>query len=229
MTSLLEKTVAIIAPHACIVCSNYNNLVCVDCMSTLPRMAQPRCVFCGQHTADWQPCAVCAPRTPLTHVWVHSQYDGVVAELIHRYKFDHARAAYKPLARLLAAPLPRLSGFTVVPVPTIAPHVRQRSYDHSLLLAKEVARLARLPLARTLERVKNTQQIGRTRKERQAIAESIGVRGRAPQKILLIDDVCTTAATLNACAVALAKAGATEVVAAVVAWQPPKNDMKKDR
>jgi len=228
MTSLLEKTVAIIAPHRCILCGNYNNIVCFECVKGLPRIAEPLCIFCGKSTAKWRPCAGCAPKTALNRVWVHSFYNGVVAELIHRFKFDHARDAYKPLAQLITTPLPDLADLTVVPVPTVAPHIRQRSYDHTRLIAKEVARLTKLPLANALERTQNAQQIGRTRAERQEIAESIGVCNTPPTRILLIDDVCTTGATLQACAAALKKAGAIEVVAAVVAWQPPSTK-KKDR
>lgn len=228
MTSLLEKTVAIIAPHRCILCGNYNNIVCFSCVKTLPRIVEPLCIFCGEHTPEWQPCGGCAPKTAVDRAWVSAHYDGAMAELIHRFKFDHARDAYKPLALAITAPLPDLTGFTVVPVPTIAPHIRQRSYDHTLLIAQEVARLKKLPFARSLERTKNTQQIGRTRTERQGIAESIAVRHTSKVKILLIDDVCTTGATLQACAQALKQAGAQQVVAAVAAWQPPSGK-KKDR
>jgi len=229
MTSLLEKTVAIIAPHRCILCGNYNNIVCFECAKSLLCITNPLCILCGKSTSEWQPCSTCAPKTALDRVWVHSYYDDAVAELIHRFKFDHARDAYKPLAQLIATPLPDLAGFIVVPVPTIAPHIRQRSYDHTVLIAKEVARIIQLPFARSLERIKNIQQIGRTRPERQGIAASIGVRTQPPAKVLLIDDVCTTGATLQACAEVLKKAGATEVVAAAAAWQSPDNTKKKDR
>jgi predicted amidophosphoribosyltransferase len=50
MTSLLEKTVAIIAPHRCIACSNYNNVLCESCVAELPYIKEPFCVLCGRRT-----------------------------------------------------------------------------------------------------------------------------------------------------------------------------------
>jgi len=160
-----------------------------------------------------------------------AMYDGTIKELVRRFKFDHARAAYKPLATLIATSLPFFAtGWTVVPVPTVAAHIRQRGYDHALLMAKEVAKQKNLPLQRLLRRSRDNRQVGANRAERQA--QSKGVfesKNAAGKRIVLIDDVCTTGATLTAAAAALKSAGATEVQAAVVAWQQPKLYKKKDR
>jgi predicted amidophosphoribosyltransferase len=153
-------------------------------------------------------------------------------ELIRRYKFEHARDAYKPIAAAIVTALPSpLADYVVVPVPTVAAHVRERSFDHTLLVAKQVAKLRGLPFARLLERTKNVRQVGASRHVRAEVAQSIVLRKQLtqPLKILLIDDVCTTVATLNACAQVLSDAGATEVSAAVAAWQAPSSDTKKDR
>lgn len=231
MTSLLEKTVAIIAPHRCITCGNYNNIVCEHCVKAVPKAAQSFCVFCGVATAAWKPCVTCAPTTTISRAYAACIYEGVVKELIRHFKFEHARDAYKPLATLITTSLPTLDDeWSVVAVPTVAAHIRERSYDHTLLIARQVARSLGMPLERPLERSKNTRQVGADRQARAAIAGSIVLR-RAPKarKILLIDDVCTTGATLSACAVLLAAAGVTEVRAAVAAWQSPSPDTKKDR
>ena len=229
MTSLLEKTVAIIAPHRCIICGNYNNILCDACVSELTQNVPSCCVLCGTKTRDWRVCAGCAPGAHLTGVWARLQYDDAVKELVRRFKFDHVRAAYKPIATLIVRSLPSpLTGWTVVPVPTVASHMRQRGYDHAHLVAKEVARLTHLPYLQALERTRNMRQVGATRQERAEVAESIALR-RLPQntRVLLIDDVCTTGATLKACAALLHKAGAQEVRAAVAAWQPPMSEHEK--
>lgn len=229
MTSLLEKTVAIIAPHRCILCSNYNNIVCDLCIKTLASIGS-LCVFCGTATQDWRPCAGCIPKTALSHVYVAGLYTGSVKALIQRFKFEHARDAYKPVGTFLTTPLPDFdSEWVVVPVPTVAAHIRERSYDHTLLIAKQVAETLRLSLERPLERSKNMRQVGADRKARAAVAESIVPRRPLKaKKILLVDDVCTTGATLNACAQLLFTLGATELRAGVAAWQP-RPDTKKDR
>jgi ComF family protein len=231
MTSVLEKIVDIIAPHRCIICSNYNNVVCESCVRTLSGKLQPFCVFCGGESYNWQPCNSCSPATALTHAYVCASYSGQVKELIRRFKFEHARDAYKPVAALLVSPLPAFNDeWAVVPVPTVSAHIRERSYDHTLLIAKQVAKALNMPLERPLERSKNVRQVGADRKARLAVAESIAVRRPlAAKRILLIDDVCTTGATLNACAQRLVALGVVEVRAAVAAWQSPRPDTKKDR
>lgn len=231
MTSVLEKIVAIIAPHRCIVCSNYNNMMCNLCAQKIPHIKQPFCVLCGKAASDWHVCIGCSQTTSLSRVWVRGIYDGSLKDLIHKYKFEHARDAYKPIAATIADILPSLdSDWSIVPVPTVASHIRERSYDHAKLVARQVAKLKGVQFAALLERTKNTRQVGATRVERTAVAASIALK-RAPdaRKILLIDDVCTTGATLSACAEILKRAGAREVCAVVAAWQPSKKDTKKDR
>jgi ComF family protein len=232
MTSLLEKTISVIAPHRCIVCSNYDNVVCTACMYDIHRLEVPLCVLCGSPTTAWRTCASCARTTSLRGVIAAAPYEGVLAELIRRYKFDHARAAYRPLATLLASSLPAFSAeWLVVPVPTVAAHIRQRSYDHAARIAKEVARQKGLTVRLVVRRTRDDRQVGATRAERRMQVEGAfkAVTPLQGYKVLLIDDVCTTGATLTAAAQALTAAGAAEVWGGVVAWQPPKNDTKKDR
>lgn len=232
MTSVLEKIVAIIAPHRCIVCSNYNNVMCDSCVQEMPRIKKAICVLCGDKSVDWQICSSCASHTALTRVYVSGLYQSDLKELVHRYKFDHARAAHVPLALAISNVLPSLKkDWVVVPVPTVAQHARQRSYDHARLLAKQLAKQQGLGFAELLVRTKNVRQVGANRRDRAGVAETIELRkpGKYPVKILLIDDVCTTGATLSACAKILKDAGALEVRAAVAAWQPHAPDTKKDR
>ena len=101
--------------------------------------------------------------------------------------------------------------------------MRQRGFDHAWLLAKEVARQKRVPALRALQRARNTQQKGANRSTRLRQAQgSFTARGVVTgKKVLVIDDVCTTGATLLAVADVLCAAGAAEVWGAVAAWQPP--------
>lgn len=225
MTSVLEKAITVIAPHRCIVCSNYDNVLCTACVQDVCRLEAPVCLLCGVETAKWQPCRVCAAGTALKMAQAATIYDGTIKELIHRFKFDHARSAYKPLATLIAASLPSFSpDWIIVPIPTVTAHIRRRSYDHALLLAKEVAMQKNIPLQSVLRRSRDYRQVGAGRVERQKQARNVfeTKKTTVAKRVLLIDDVCTTGATLSAAAATLKGTGATEVWGAVAAWQQPR-------
>lgn len=144
--------------------------------------------------------------------------------LINRFKFEYARAAYVPLGDVMLAALPQLPERTiVVPVPTVRSHIRQRGYDHTLLLARYIAEKQHLVLERPLLRRMATVQRGATRKARIAQAkEAFEVRTSLEKEVpyLLVDDVVTTGSTLRYAAEAMRSAGAAVVWAAAVARQP---------
>jgi predicted amidophosphoribosyltransferase len=121
------------------------------------------------------------------------------------------------MAAQLAAGAPQslLAGAAVVPVPAHPAHVRGRGYDQARLLASALARRTGAPLARPLRRHGPVRsQLGASRAERlQRGRIDVSVRGPVPARVVLVDDVHTTGATLDACARALRRAGSGEVVA----------------
>jgi ComF family protein len=169
---------------------------------------------------------MCVEHTsPLAGIYAAGVYEATLKALITQFKFEHARAAHKPLAVFLAGALPHFANdWIVVAIPTIPAHIRQRSYDHAALLAGEVARIKGLRRANILARQHDTRQVGATRQQRaESARNAFWVRKDvAGKKLLVIDDVCTTGATLQSAAAALKAAGAAEVWGAVAAWQPPK-------
>ena len=103
----------------------------------------------------------------------------------------------------------------LAPIPTATSRRRQRGYDQSVLLARHIARLTRLPYADCLVRLGQAHQVGSTRAQRlmqlqQAfrVRRSLLVKGR---HIVLIDDVITTGASIEAAAAVLYEAGARSV------------------
>lgn len=224
MTSLLEKTLSVIAPHRCIKCSNYNNILCSTCVNEVAGIEPPACVLCGVYSDNWQICATCTSTTKLTGVWVAGDYEAELKALIHAYKFDHARAACQPLAQCIVNALPHLDKtWLVTTVPTISQHVRQRGYDHARLLAQEVARKTKLDFKETLLRKQNVQQRGAARAERfQQTSQAFALQPRASltgKNVLIVDDVCTTGATMTAAAAVLQGAGVRQIWGAVAAWR----------
>lgn len=156
--------------------------------------------------------------------WCVGERSGGLEALINQFKFEYAEAAYVPLGDILLATLPQLPSDTVVvPIPTVRAHIRQRGYDHTLLMARYIAEKRGLTLDQALRRRTTTVQRGANRKTRIAQAkEAFEVIGSVKKDTpyLLIDDVVTTGSTLQYAARALKDAGAATIWAAAAARQP---------
>lgn len=161
--------------------------------------------------------------------------EGVLARLVEDYKYQSIRATAGVLAELMAA---SLRGFlvgevVVVPLPTIGKHVRERGFDHTLLLAKKLARIRKWRVEKILERLNKTVQVGsdvEKRKEQAKGAYRVSKKfsGRLKESVtyLLVDDVWTTGASMEAAIQAMRKAGAKKIVGAVI-LVPTEDSTKK--
>lgn len=221
MTSILERAISIIAPHHCFSCGNERNILCVACFEMTFDEALEVCFLCNKPTVQSRVCSACRRLTDLECVWIAGPYEGVAKQLIRSYKFERVRAAYKPLATAIANTLPYLEDVTVVPIPTASVRVRQRGYDQSVLLARELAAQRGWHYAQMLYRRHSLRQVGSSRSVRLQQAQSAfevrhaeRVRGK---HVLLVDDVTTSGATLLAAARQIVQAGAVRVDAAVAA------------
>ncbi|MGE0769490.1 MAG: ComF family protein [Hyphomicrobiaceae bacterium] len=158
-------------------------------------------------------------------------YSGTMRLLVHRYKYSDRQDVRRLLARWLTeAAQPLLDGADlVVPVPLHRWRLLRRTFNQSAILARDLGRATGVPVDPfVLSRVRSTRsQVGLARAQRRrnvAGAFAIGrgrrdkVRGRS---ILLVDDVATTGATLDACARVLRAAGAVRVDAVVLARVTP--------
>lgn len=192
--TVIQRVVAFTTPTTCLLCSAEPNLLCADCY---PRALPP--------LPSGRPMAVTA-------------YDDIGKELIRRFKFEGDQEAGRLCARYMAE-MVQATDFDVVIAATTTPaRRRQRGYDQSELLAQWIAKHVSLPYIRALVRVKNIHQIGASRAERLAQSEGLYVASRKVEgRILLIDDVVTTGATLSAAAEALMEARAQSVEALVFA------------
>jgi predicted amidophosphoribosyltransferase len=148
----------------------------------------------------------------------------VARDVVRALKFSGARPLADVMAAQIAAGAPAglLTG-VVVAVPAHPGRRRARGFDPAGLLAGAVARRAGLPLADALRRdaARGVRQLGAGRAER-LTGGGIGVRARgpAPPVVLLIDDVHTTGATLDACARVLRASGARRIAAVTWARTP---------
>ncbi len=143
-------------------------------------------------------------------------YGGPIAVAITRFKYRPLPELARPLGALLASEARKLELEVdcVVPVPLHPARLFERGFNQATLLARPVARALGVPLlARALVRTRPTaRQAELDRSARQVNVEG-AFRARRPirGRVLLVDDVRTTGATQNACAVALREAGCSDV------------------
>ena len=177
---------------------------------------------CGVRAGTSGLCGRCRPG--YSRAWAVGSYSSVLGELVRTMKFDGAREATRTIASLLDARLPALpTSVRLVPLPTIRPHIRERGFDHTLVMARQLGRLRGLPVDRSLVRRAQTVQRGKTLRERQRQAtRAFGVAGPLDLEAiyLLLDDVVTTGSSMRAAARCLREAGASEVWAASLTREP---------
>jgi ComF family protein len=183
--------------------------LCGGCRRLLRRLAPDPVVLCG--VAVWAPVA----------------YSGPARDVVRALKFRGATAVADAMAAQIAANAPDAllgAGRTarrpaLVPVPLHPRRLRRRGYNQAGLVAEALARRTGLGVADCLARGgSSATQVGRDRVERRAgPAGSVEACGPVPDRVLLIDDVATTGATLAACGAALRAAGSVEVAALVFA------------
>ena len=218
---MLDRLLALLAPHHCYSCGLTGTLLCEKCKKHIMATSFRDCVVCGRPTTE-NNCQ--QHRLPYQQAYVVSPRQGVVARLLDDLKFQRVQAAAHTAAELLEARLPVLHPQTViVPIPTIARHVRRRGYDHMKLIGRAISRRRRLPMRCLLRRRTNvTQHVAATAVQRRRQAQRFfRVVGQIDDqaRYLIIDDIFTTGSTIKAAATVLRQAGARYVDIAVVARQ----------
>jgi ComF family protein len=221
MQLFLDKLISYIAPHECFACGLEGSLLCATCLPLLPTL-QPQCYRCHRTDKGSKTCKSCRSSTSLRNVWIGTQYEGFAEELVKGLKFNRAIAGADTIATFLAdtfaTELPETG--ILVPVPTATSRVRQRGYDQSVRITKALAKKAGLPYANFLMRHGQQRQTKSSRSERLTqLKDAFIVRALLPKEteIILVDDILTTGASLEAAAAALKQAGAKKVSALVFA------------
>jgi predicted amidophosphoribosyltransferase len=203
---VFRTLVAVVFPTLCPGCGQRADPVCPDCARTL-RAPPPAAAPAGLD--GWI--------APLA-------YEGVVRDLVARVKYRHARATLPWLAAVLTNALgaahPPAAFDAVTWAPTTPDRRRSRGFDHAELLARQVGGGLGLPAVATLARRRGPPQTGLASAARRA-GPAFRARPPVPRRLLLVDDVTTTGATLVAAAGALRTAGAVRIVAATAARTPP--------
>ena len=201
--AFIDKIIGQLAPHDCVGCGQEGSLLCTKCTAGLA--APP-----DQQAFE----ALC-------QVSAAASYDTVAKDLVWQLKFQGAQAAATIMAERMACLIKPAGQRFIVPVPTATGRVRQRGYDQAKLLARQLARRGRLPYLDCLQRQGQAHQVGASRHRRQSqlqtafrLKQGYNVHG---YQVILVDDVLTTGATLEAAAALLRTVGAARIDAVVFA------------
>ena len=203
--------------------------LCASCAAELIRRRQGFCPRCGELFSPNLPNALCgeclgAPR-PWNRFFFHGEYRGLLRDLLLRFKNGRELALGALLGDFLATH-PDITGpyDVLVPMPLHPERLRERGFNQSLEVARPLAKRLGIPLDhRLLSRVRHTRpQAGQhidTRREN--VRDVFRADARAQSKrILIVDDVATTCATLESATRTLLAVGASSVDAAVIGRTP---------
>ena len=231
---LWRRAVDFIFPAVCTGCDrrSASSAFCATCRRDIAGRRCSSCPSCGRalRSGGDHPCQRCIERPPpFTNVWACATYsrgdrDAPLARAIRRLKYDRDVSYARPLAQMMANVLgEHCDHDAIVPVPLHIDRLRWRGFNQAVVIARQLARRHRLPVeAMTLCRLRPTPpQVGLDEAERRrniagafAMRQGCNVTGK---KILLVDDVYTTGATVEECARVLMRGSARQVDVAVLA------------
>ena len=218
-------------PPRCEACGRLRReAICAECWAGIARIERPVCEVCGE---PFDPRAKAAPRCQrcrrggyraVSVARSAAYYEGPLVEAVRRFKYHCQMVLWRPLGRLMVETLERGAGGdldpatidVVCPVPLHESRLRERGFNQSELLGEVVAEAIGKPLQSLLDRTRPTlPQVelpaqSRAANVRHAFAPRLNevIRG---ERVLLIDDLFTTGATLAECARVLRRTGAEEV------------------
>lgn len=219
LNDVFWKCIDWIYPPVCCTCGAIGRLLCNSCYSQIAFIKSPGCIYCGEPIRSGSICTRCKQQTPnFSKLRSLAYYSGPLREAIVSLKYHRnigLGSFFAPaLCEIIVNEKWNIDLITAIPLS--ANRKKERGYNQAEIIAKPIARTMNLPYSdKSVYRNKHTSsQVGLSVKERQLNmkdafkADPNVVKDKS---ILLIDDVATTGATMDACAKALLDAGCRQV------------------
>lgn len=217
-------------PETCAGCGLTGAWFCPDCSESLSLDGPPGCQRCGRKGIRRSDCGYCRSRFPvrLTKLRAGYAYDGAMRRAVQRFKYSREFERGRDLGRLLASRyrelMPRDRVDFIVPVPLHQRRLRERGFNQSAVLAGELQEVVGAPVVPAVTRIRNTPPQVRLQGHQRMSnlsgafdVEEGDLHEVQGKRVLVVDDVTTTGATVAAVALTLQRAGAEEILALTLA------------
>ncbi len=211
LRSVTNGILDLILPPRCVGCGRVGSWFCDRCMAAVEPVPEPVCPICGRPTPSGEICPFCK-RNPLHLNGVRSValFKEPLRSAIHALKYRGRKEVAVPLGKMMADYLlhPKETLDLIVPVPLHPEREKERGYNQAALLSAEISRHTGVPMVSgALARARYTKpQVTLNARERVENVKGAfecmdeGIEGK---RVMLVDDVCTTGATIDAAAQAL--------------------------
>lgn len=224
MSKLKNFILELFFPSRCAVCNKIGSFFCESCRQKILFIKEQTCPKCNKIYSSGKYCKRCRKEQKLQGIIASTYFkDESAKKIIHELKYRGYFAVAPTLAEIITQNI-KAEGIRfdlVAPAPISKKRLRQRGYNQSEEIAKRIVEISNKKLLVGLKKIKETKpQVGLKKKDREKnLIGAFTYLGPdiTGKRILLVDDVKTTGATLSACAAELKKAGAKEVWGVVFA------------
>jgi len=212
----------LVFPPKC-VCGKWGTLLCDRCFRLIDFKATQTCPICRKISENGKTCRSCRSRSQLTGVMIFGEHKGVIKKMIWEYKYGFIKELADPLSEIICLKFKKFIE-EKKPILTFVPaskkRMKWRGFNQSELLALEIGKRSRLEVVCLLSKDNDSKsQVGLSRKERlKNMKGKFSFTGSRVKnkRVIIIDDVYTSGATLEECALILRKNGFREVYGLVL-------------
>lgn len=221
---ILNEFFSFFAGEICYICKKKPTFICDDCVNKLPYLLDSYCNMClsylGNNIKNDLYCGECLKKPPLfKRAFAIFWYEGEIKEIMHEMKFKNKFFYVKNLMNIQRDAIDKIfkdieNIEAIVPIPLSNKRKLERGYNQSLLIAKELSKITGIPVNNNILKKKDIPpQIALSREDRFKNVKGAFYMEKKNcfDKIILVDDIITTTATIREAAKALKKGGCNEI------------------